>query len=68
MKWEIVDKESANKFGLRIIPADGDQYLEVKVENIPKGMEIYDFLQLIQKTGIVVCENPSRKERDTPQE
>lgn len=63
MKWEIVDKESTNKFGLKIIPADGDQYLVVNVENIPKGMSIYDFLEFIQETGVVVCENLSRNRR-----
>lgn len=63
MKWEIVDKKSANKFGLKITPADDEQYLVVNVENIPKGMSICDFLEFIQETGVVVCENLSRNRR-----
>ena len=54
MKWKIIKKEVGKKLGLHILRAGPECYLEIDILSIPDGMSIPEYINFIQKTGIVL--------------
>lgn len=57
MRWRILHKERADKLGLRLLKAGSETFLEISLVNIPLGMSVPDFVNYIQRTGIVINGN-----------
>ena len=61
-KWQILNEEEANKHHLRLINIDEDNVLlTIDLRNIPNGVTVLDFIDMIQQTGIVICYDRQRQ-------
>ena len=55
ISWKIVDKERATQENLELIDlGNGRTLLSIKLSNLPKGMSVVDYIEFIQRTGIVM--------------
>ena len=54
MKWKILKPKEAHKLGIRILKAGPERYLEIDLYCIPDGMYIDEFMDFIERTGIVI--------------
>lgn len=53
--WHILDRERAQEQKLELIDlGNGRTLLAINICNIPQGMSIADYIEFIQRTGIVV--------------
>ncbi len=60
MKWKILKPKEAHKLGIRILRAGPERYLEINLFSIPNGMSTDEFINFIEKTGVVLnteCKN-----------
>lgn len=56
-KWKIIDAEKASKYSISLINVDeSNVLLSIDVANIPYGMSVYDFIEMLERTGVVVVE------------
>ena len=54
MKWKIIKKGIAKKLGLHILRGGPECYLEIDLYSIPDGWTVLEFIDFVQKTGIVL--------------
>lgn len=54
MKWKILKPKEAHKFGMKILRAGPERYLEIDLCSIPDGMSIDEFIDFVEKAGIVM--------------
>lgn len=54
IKWEIKDAKRADNFKLELIHSGDDVLLVIDTKYIPDGMSVKDFIDFIQKEGIVI--------------
>ena len=57
MRWKIVDKECAELNKVKLLDIDeSTALLEVNIESIPRRMEPMEYIDFLQKTGVVAIE------------
>lgn len=57
MRWKIVDRERAELNKVKLLDIDESTvWLEVNIESIPRGMEPMEYIDFLQKTGVVAIE------------
>lgn len=54
MKWKILKPKEAHKLGIRILRAGPERYLEINLFSIPDGMSVVEFINFIERTGVVL--------------
>lgn len=55
-KWQILNEEKASEYHLQLISIDEDNiFLTVDLTDIPSGISVPEFIDMIQQTGIVIC-------------
>ena len=54
MKWKILKPKEVHKLGIRILKAGPERYLEIDFFSIPDGMSVAEFIDLIERTGVVL--------------
>ena len=53
-KWKILKPEEANKYGITLLTIDdGRVFLRQDFANVPKGVDVEDWLKFIVDEGIV---------------
>lgn len=56
-KWVIKNENFAKRANLQLVDIDeSNTLLKVNLQNIPKDMSVADFIDVIQKHGIVVLD------------
>ena len=61
-KWKIIDAEKASKYRISLINVDENNVLlSIDFANIPYGMSVYDFIEMLERTGVVVVEKTNTK-------
>ena len=61
-KWVILNPEEANKRKLKLLSIDDETtLLSIDIAYIPSGMTISEYLDMIQKYGIVIQFTPGAK-------
>lgn len=63
MKWKIIKEKEAKKLKIRTLRAGPDTYLVIDVTGIPVGLSIPDFIENIQRSGIVFISSRRRKHK-----
>ena len=54
MKWKILKPKEAHKLGIRILRVGPERFLEINFFSIPDGMSVTEFIDLIERTGVVL--------------
>lgn len=57
MKWKILDLDKAKEARLKLVDINEDTtYLEMNLNDIPKGMTVVDWIEMLLRDGIIFKE------------
>lgn len=66
VKWKILDLDKAKEAKLKLVDINEDTtYLEMNLNDIPKGMTVVDWIEMLLRDGIIFKEpkNELRSDR-----
>jgi hypothetical protein len=56
-KWEILDEQRAKDAKVGLLTIDEETtLLQMNVKDIPANMTVLDWIELLEKTGIIFCQ------------
>jgi len=64
MKWKILKPKEAHKLGIRILRVGPERFLEIDFFSIPNGMSVAEFIDLIERTGVVLNADCRKYKKD----
>ena len=57
VKWKILDLDKAKEARLKLVDINEDTtYLEMNLNDIPKGMTVVDWIEMLLRDGIIFKE------------
>lgn len=62
MRWKILDKEKALQLGIEKAIPDDNGIIKINLGSIPREMNIEEFIEFVQKKGIILKEGGEKNE------